>query len=64
MLDQLYALFESQPSNLPILFPSIIPLLDHRAREPMTKWIVDVMDLAFCKGVLNIETRNSRKLML
>ncbi|KDN53383.1 hypothetical protein K437DRAFT_241987 [Tilletiaria anomala UBC 951] len=58
MLGELYALFESQPSNLPILFPSIVPLLD-RARETLRKWIVDVMDLAFCKGVINIETRNS-----
>ncbi len=59
-LQDLYAVFESQPSNLPILFPSIVPLLD-RARPAMRRWVVQVMDLAFCKGVINIETRNGCK---
>lgn len=51
-LRQLYDLFQSQPGNIAPLFPSLFPLMG-RASEQTKKWIVDVMDLIFCKPTLS-----------
>lgn len=72
----LYAVFESQPQNLPILLPSIVPLLErtgggaygyHRSSpnapggENLRRFIIQTMDLAFCRGLLSFQTRDTRK---
>lgn len=59
-LRQLLDLFQSQPGNLPPLFPTLVEMLG-RANETLKKWIVDVIDLTFCKTTLSPQGRSNRK---
>lgn len=56
--QELYAAFEGQPGTLPLILPSLLPLLDHPG--PVRGWILSYMDLAFCRGALNMEGRHNR----
>ncbi|PWZ00387.1 hypothetical protein BCV70DRAFT_160633 [Testicularia cyperi] len=57
-LTQLYSLLKRQPGNIPILLPSLISLLP-KASSSIRTWIADVMDLAFCRPSLSLDTRNT-----
>lgn len=57
-LKALYKVFQTQPGSLPPLFPTLVTLLD-RAGEGLKKWIVDVIDLAFCKPTLGPQSKAS-----
>lgn len=57
-LRHLYNLFQTQPGNIPPLFPSLLSIL-HKASPSLKKWIVEVIDLTFCKPVLGPQARSS-----
>ncbi|PWN33950.1 uncharacterized protein FA14DRAFT_161557 [Meira miltonrushii] len=57
-LRQLFTLFQSQPGNIPPLFPSLLSIL-HKASPSLKKWIVEVIDLTFCKPTLGPQARSS-----
>lgn len=57
-LRQLFTLFQSQPGNIPPLFPSLLSIL-HKASPSLKKWIVEVIDLTFCKPILGPQARSS-----
>lgn len=59
-LQKLYALFQSQPANLPILLPTLVSLVS-RAKPTLKKWIADVLDLTFCRLTISSEGRASCK---
>jgi symplekin len=60
-LQMLYKVFQSQPGNLPPLFPTLVTLLN-RAGENLKKWIVDVIDLTFCRPTLGPQGKASCEL--
>lgn len=62
-LRQLYRVFQKQPHNLQLLFPTLITVFD-RASDTLKQWIVDVIDLTFCKPTLGSQTRASREYQL
>lgn len=57
-LRQLLTLFQQQPGNLPPLFPSLVSMLG-RSSETLKRWIVDVIDLTFCKPSLGPQGRSN-----
>ncbi|UZJ52231.1 hypothetical protein CBS101457_001551 [Exobasidium rhododendri] len=62
-LTMLYRVFQSQPGNLQPLFPSLVTLLS-RAGESLKKWIVDVIDLAFCRPTLGPQGKASLAVLM
>jgi symplekin len=57
-LRMLYKVFQTEPHNLPLLFPTLISVID-RASDTLRQWIVDVIDLTFCKPTLGSQTKAS-----
>lgn len=62
LLRNLYRAFEAQPGTLPLLLPNVLPLFDRP--EPVRTWVLNYMDLAFCRGVLTMDARRTRKFCL
>lgn len=58
-LQQLLDIFQQQPGNIPPLFATLVPML-HGSSQTFKKWIVDVIDLTFCKPTLGPQARNNR----
>ena len=57
-LRMLYTVFQTQPGNITPLFPTLITLLG-RAGDNLRKWIVDYIDLAFCRPTLGPQGKAS-----
>ncbi|CAO1637381.1 unnamed protein product [Sympodiomycopsis kandeliae] len=56
-LKKLITLFQTQPSNLSILLPTLVQILP-RSKPSIKSWIVDVLDLTFCRWTVSVEGRN------